>query len=178
MCAPVIFTTLGASQSAAFTMAAVSQIGLIAGGTMMSINAQKQSMRYQQQQAELQRKQYKMQADAAVLEANEQELERKRKYNSQLSTNRALLARMNITQDSASSRAFFSANKEIMRRDVETIKLAGVEKRLQAMYGVQQADVKSNAARSQYKSGVITTVGRSLLSANPIAKEAKLFGYT
>ena len=137
MCAPAAFVALsGGTMSAATagTLAAVTQIGLIAGGTMMSINAQKQAMAYQQQQAALQRRQYKMQADAATLEATEKELERKRKYNSQLSTNRALLAQMNITPDSASSRAFFKANKETMKRDVERIKMAGVEKRLAAMY--------------------------------------------
>ena len=37
MCSPVIFTAMGASAGTASTLAAVSQIGLIAGGTMMSI---------------------------------------------------------------------------------------------------------------------------------------------
>ncbi len=178
MCAPAAFVALsGGTMSAATagTLAAVTQIGLIAGGTMMSINAQKQAMAYQQQQAALQRRQYKMQADAATLEATEKELERKRKYNSQLSTNRALLAQMNITPDSASSRAFFKANKETMKRDVERIKMAGVEKRLAAMYGVQQADVMSSAAKSKYKMGVISTVGRSLLAAKPIAQEGGFY---
>ena len=59
MCSPTIFVAMGASAGTASTLAAVSQIGLIAGGTMMSINAQKQAMRYQQQQAEFQAKQYK-----------------------------------------------------------------------------------------------------------------------
>ena len=85
---------------------------------------------------------------------------------------------MNITPDSASSRAFFKANKETMKRDVERIKMAGVEKRLAAMYGVQQADVMSSAAKSKYKMGVVSTIGRSLLAAKPIAQEGQLFGYT
>ena len=54
MCHPAVFTAMGASTATAGTLAAVSQIGLIAGGTMMSINAQKQAMIYQQQQAEFQ----------------------------------------------------------------------------------------------------------------------------
>ena len=49
--------------------------------------------------------------------------------------------------------------------------MAGVEKRLAAMYGVQQADVMSSAAKSKYKMGVVSTVGRSLLAAKPIAQE-------
>jgi hypothetical protein len=56
--------------------------------------------------------------------------------------------------------------------------MAGVEKRLAAMYGVQQADVMSSAAKSKYKMGVISTVGRSLLASKPIAQEGQLFGYT
>ena len=47
MCHPAVFTAMGASAGTAGTLAAVSQIGLIAGGTMMSINAQKQAMIYQ-----------------------------------------------------------------------------------------------------------------------------------
>ena len=58
MCHPAVFTAMGASAGTAGTLAAVSQIGLIAGGTMMSINAQKQAMIYQQQQAEFQKKQF------------------------------------------------------------------------------------------------------------------------
>jgi hypothetical protein len=46
------------------------------------------------------------------------------------------------------------------------------------MYGVQQADVMSSAAKSKYKMGVISTVGRSLLASKPIAQEGQLFGYT
>ena len=48
--------------------------------TMMSIQAQKASMKMQQQQAEFQRKQFKMQADAAELETVQVENDRKRKY--------------------------------------------------------------------------------------------------
>ena len=99
MCSPVIFTAMGASAGTASTLAAVSQIGLIAGGTMMSINAQKQAMRYQQQQAEFQAKQYKAKADAEYIQTMTEENERKKKYLSQLSTNRAMLSTMNITID-------------------------------------------------------------------------------
>ena len=171
MCSPTIFVAMGASAGTASTLAAVSQIGLIAGGTMMSINAQKQAMRYQQQQAEFQAKQYKAKADAEYIQTMTEENERKKKYLSQLSTNRAMLSTMNITTDSASSRAFFKANKEVVKKDIEKIKLMGNEKRLAALYGVQQADLSGRAAESNFKSGRIATVGRSLMGAYPIAKE-------
>ena len=86
MCSPVIFTAMGGATGSAFlttnaaTLAAVSQIGLIAGGTMMSINAQKQAMRYQQQQAEFQAKQFKAKADAEYIQTMTEENERKKKY--------------------------------------------------------------------------------------------------
>jgi len=171
MCSPTIFVAMGASAGTASTLAAVSQIGLIAGGTMMSINAQKQAMRYQQQQAEFQAKQFKAKADGEYLQTQMQENERKKKYFSQLSSNRAMLSTMNITTDSASSRAFFKANKEVVRKDIEKIKLMGNEKRLAALYGVQQAELTGRAAESKFKSGRIATVGRSLMGAYPIAKE-------
>lgn len=171
MCSPVIFTAMGASAGTASTLAAVSQIGLIAGGTMMSINAQKQAMRYQQQQAEFQAKQYKAKADAEYLQTQVEENERKKRYLSQLSTNRALLTTTGITSDSASYRAFFKANKEVVKKDIEKIKLMGNEKRLAALYGVQQAELTGRAAESKYKSGKVATVGRSLMGAYPIGKE-------
>ena len=171
MCSPTIFVAMGASAGTASTLAAVSQIGLIAGGTMMSINAQKQAMRYQQQQAEFQAKQFKAKADAEYIQTMTEENERKKKYLSQLSTNRAMLSTMNITTDSASSRAFFKANKEVVKKDIEKIKLMGNEKRLAALYGVQQADLSGRAAEAKYQSGKLATVGRSLMSGYPIAKE-------
>jgi len=173
MCSPVIFTTLAPSMAVgtASTLAAVSQIALIAGGTMMSINAQKQAMRYQQQQAEFQAKQFKAKADGEYLQTQLEENERKKRYLSQLSTNRALLSTSGATTDSASYRAFFKANKEVVRKDIEKIKLMGNEKRLAALYGVQQAELSGRAAESKYKSGRIATVGRSLMGAYPIAKE-------
>jgi len=177
MCSPVIFTAMGGATGSAFlttnaaTLAAVSQIGLIAGGTMMSINAQKQAMRYQQQQAEFQAKQYKAKADAEYIQTMTEENERKKKYFSQLSSNRAMLSTMNITTDSASSRAFFKASKEVVKKDIEKIKLMGNEKRLAALYGVQQAELSGRAAEAKYKSGKIATVGRSLMGAYPIAQE-------
>ena len=171
MCSPTIFVAMGASAGTASTLAAVSQIGLIAGGTMMSINAQKQAMRYQQQQAEFQAKQFKAKADGEYLQTQMQENERKKKYFSQLSSNRAMLSTMNITTDSASSRAFFKANKEVVKKDIEKIKLMGNEKRLAALYGVQQSELSGRAAESKFKSGRIATVGRSLMGAYPIAKE-------
>ena len=136
--------------------------------TLMSVQAQKASMKMQQQQAEFQRKQFKMQADAAELETIQAENTRKKKYLTQLNENRALFSKMNITTDSSSYRAFLKANKEVMKKDVQRLKLQGTEKRLAAMYGVQQADLTGRMAKVQYKQGVANTVGRSLLSANKL----------
>jgi len=41
MCVPALFMARGASGTTAATLAAVSQVGIIVGGTMMSVNAQK-----------------------------------------------------------------------------------------------------------------------------------------
>ena len=112
-----------------------------------------------------------MQADAAELETIQAENTRKKKYLTQLNENRALFSKMNITTDSSSYRAFLKANKEVMKKDVQRLKLQGTEKRLAALYGVQQADLTGRMARVQYKQGVATTVGRSLLSANKLYGE-------
>ena len=59
----------------------------------------------------------------------------------------------------------------IIKKDIEKIKLMGNEKRLAALYGVQQADLSGRAAEAKYQSGKLATVGRSLMSGYPIAKE-------
>ena len=82
-----------------------------------------------------------------------------------------MLSTSGITSDSASYRAFFKANKEVVKKDIEKIKLMGNEKRLAALYGVQQAELTGRAAESKYKSGKVATVGRSLMGAYPIGKE-------
>jgi len=171
MCSPVVFTAMGASAGTAATLSAVSTVALIGGTTMMSIQAQKASMKYQQQQAEFQKKQFQMQAKAAELETLQAENTRKRKYLDQLNENRALFSKMNITTDSPSYRAFLKANKEIVKKDLQKIKLKGTEKQLAAMYGSNQADLTGRIATAQYRTGVATTVGRSLLSARPILNE-------
>jgi hypothetical protein len=176
MCHPAVFTAMGASAGTAGTLAAVSQIGLIAGGTMMSINAQKQAMIYQQQQAEFQKKQFKMQADAAEIETIQAENDRKRKYLAQLNENRALFSKMNITTDSPSYRAFLKANKETVKKDIQRLRLKGTEKRLAALYGQTQADLSGRAAESKFRSNRLQTVGRSLMGAYPIADEAGFLG--
>lgn len=173
MCSPVVFTTAFPSMTAATatTLSAVSTVALIGGTTMMSVQAQKASMQYQQQQAEFQKKQFKMQADAAEIETIQAENDRKRKYLNQLNENRALFSKMNITTDSPSYRAFLKANKETVKKDLQRLKLKGTEKRLAALYGVNQADLTGRIAQSNYRMGVATTVGRSLLSARPVLNE-------
>ena len=171
MCHPAVFTAMGATTTTAATLSAVSTVAIIGGTTMMSLQQQKASMKMQQQQAEFQRKQFKMQADAAELETLQAENSRKKKYLNQLNENRALFSKMSITTDSPSYRAFLKANKEIVKKDLQKIKLQGTEKRLAAMYGSSQAQLTGRLAESQYRTGAITTVGRSLLSARPILNE-------
>jgi len=176
MCVPAVFVAMSGGTMAAgtaATLAAVSQVGLILGGTMMSVNAQKQAMAYQQMQYAAQQQAYKNQADSASLETLMVENDRKRKYFSQLSTNRALLSVSGTTQDSASYRAFFKAGKEVVKKDLEKIKLMGAEKRLASLYGVQQAGLAGQAALSAGKAGIISTYGRGLMSTYSVAKETK-----
>lgn len=176
MCVPAAFVALsGGTMTAgtAATLAAVSQVGLIVGGTMMSINAQRQAAAYQQMQYAAQQKAYKDQADAAELQTIMDENDRKRKYLAQISQNRALLSISGTTVDSASNRAFFAAGKEVVKRDLQKIKLMGTEKRLAALYGKQQAGLAASAAGSSAKAGIYATAGRGLMTSYASAKELK-----
>ena len=178
MCVPAVFTAMGASASTAATMAAVSQVALIAGGTMMSVNAQRRAMAYQSMQYATQQKAYKDKADSEALRTLMDENDRKKKYFAQLSENRALLSTSGTTADSASYRAFFKAGKEVVKKDLEKIKLMGTERRLAALYGVQQAGLAGQAAGSAGKAGIISTYGRGLMSGYGIAKETKPSWFT
>jgi aerobic-type carbon monoxide dehydrogenase small subunit (CoxS/CutS family) len=139
--------------------------------TLMSLQAQKQSLRYQQMQQDMLAKQYKDEAEAASIEMQSQEIARKRKYFDNLSSNRALMAASGVSLDSASYRAFLKSNEKIYKKDINTITLAGIEKRTNALRDMQQAQITKRAAKSNYKSGVATTIGRSLLSASSIGSE-------
>jgi len=176
MCVPQVFTAMGMSAPAAATAAAVSQVALIAGGTMMSMNAQRKAMAYQSMQYETQQKQYKDQADSEALRTLMDENDRKKKYLTQISNNRALLSITGTTADSASYRAFFKAGKAVVKSDLEKIKLMGTERRLAALYGVQQAGLASKGVRAGGKAGLITTGARGLMSAYGVSKEMGWFG--
>lgn len=139
--------------------------------TLMSLQAQKQSLRYQQMQQDMLAKQYKDEAEAASIEMQSQEIARKRKYFDNLSSNRALMAASGVSLDSASYRAFLKSNEKIYKKDINTITLAGIEKRTNALRDMQQAQITKRAAKSNYKTGVATTIGRSLLSASSIGSE-------
>jgi hypothetical protein len=135
-------------------------------GTMMQVQAQKQALAYQQMQAKLQEKQYQQQAEAAELEARQRAEERRNEYFDTLSTNRALMAQSGITLDSPSYRAFLEANYDTYKKDIGVINLEGLEKKLSAYYDVQQAQLQQRANEQQYKTNVITTLGRNLLRAS------------
>jgi hypothetical protein len=155
------------------TYLAIAQIALTAYGTMASVNAQKQAMAYQVMQHELQQKQYKDQADSEALKTLMDENDRKKKYLSQIDENRALLSITGTTADSASYRAFFKAGKEVVKTDLQKIKLMGTERRLAALYGVQQAGIASQGVRAGGKAGIISTVGRSLMGGYRVVRETK-----
>ena len=155
------------------TYLAIAQIALTAYGTMASVNAQKQAMAYQVMQHELQQKQYKDQADSEALKTLMDENARKKKYFEQIDENRALLSITGTTTDSASYRAFFKAGKAVVKSDLEKIKLMGTERRLAALYGVQQAGIASQGVRAGGKAGIISTVGRSLMGGYRVVRETK-----
>lgn len=178
MCVPAVFVAMGATPTAAATYAAVSQVALIAGGTMMSMNAQRRAMAYQSMRYETQQKQYKDQADSEALRTLMDENARKKKYFEQIDENRALLSITGTTADSASYRAFFKAGKAVVKSDLEKIKLMGTERRLAALYGAQQAGLASQGVRAGGQAGIYATVGRGLMSAYGIAKETKPSWFT
>lgn len=140
-------------------------------GTLMSLQAQKQSLAYEQMQSRMLEQQYKDQASAIELETIQSILDRKDRYLTQLSENRALMAGSGIDIDSPSYRAFFKANEKAYKKDVGNIKLMGSEERLNALREAQQAQLSGKAAQANYRTSVASTLGRSLLNASSTARE-------
>ncbi len=164
-----LISSVGGS-SAALSFASLAMTGVT---TMMSLQAQKQQMRYSQMQAQLQQKQYKDQANAVELQYKEAELDRKKKYFDRLSSNRALMADSGIDSSSASYRALLQSNYKTQKKDIQNIKLMGLEDRLKSLYGVQQAKLSEQSAKINYRSGVVNTLANA--SSNIIDTGRELF---
>ncbi len=173
MC-PATITAITTAVSAN-PMMAVGAVSMLGQGvsTIASIGAQKQSMQYQQMQAKMEERQYKSQAAAETLQARQQQLDRKKSFLNELSTNRALMASSGIEMDSPSYRAFLKSNEKTAKKDINAIGLMGAEARLSNLRDAQQSALTGRAAKANYKSGVATTIGRSLLSAGSTYNEFK-----
>jgi len=140
-------------------------------GTMMSMQSQKQSLQYQQMQYAMQERQYKAEADAYALEIKDKELTRKQKFNQELSENRALMAQSGITLDSPSYRAFLKSNRDVMKRDIQSLRTMGLEGRLNALYNAQQAKLSSSAAKINYQTNVMNTLTNTASNVFDLSKE-------
>lgn len=140
-------------------------------GTMMQLQAQKQALAYQQMQARLQEKQYQQEAEAYALEVRQKELDRRNLYNSQLSENRALMAASGIDLDSPSYRAFLKKNEQVMREDVQTLRDMSLEARLSALYNKQQAQLSAQAAKVNYRTGVLGTLTSTASNLYDLGRE-------
>ena len=175
MC-PATIAAISGAASASSGMQILGAVSMLGQGisTISSINAQKQSMQYQQMQAKMEERQYKSQAEAETLQARQQQLDRKKSYLSQLSTNRALMSSSGIEMDSSSYRAFLKANEKTAKKDINAIGLMGAEARLDKLRDAQQSAMTGRAAKANYQSGVATTVGRSLLSGASMYNEFKV----
>jgi len=167
MC-PGLVTATGLSTSTLLGTVSMVGQGL---GTLMSLQSERQSLAYQQMQSRMLEQQYKDQANAIELQTIQSILDRKDRYLTQLSENRALMAGSGIDIDSPSYRAFFKANEKTYKKDVGNIKLMGSEERLNALREAQQAQLSGKAAQANYRTSVASTLGRSLLTANNTARE-------
>jgi len=140
-------------------------------GTMMQVQAQKQALAYQQMQAKLQERQYQQEAEAYALEMRQKELERRNNYNYQLAENRALMAASGIDLDSPSYRAFLKKNEQVKKEDIQALRDMTLEGRLSALYNKQQAQLSAQAAKVNYRTGVLGTLTSSASNLYDLGRE-------
>ena len=158
---------------------AVSLLGIIsiAGqgiGTLLSLRSQQQALAYQQMQAQMQVQQYEDAAVAVELQTIQAQIDRRERYTSQLSENRALMAQSGITFDSPSYRAFLKANEKIYKQDINRLRMQGTEQLVGTLREAEQSRLTGRAAGVTARTEGLGTIGRSLLRASDTAKEFDL----
>jgi hypothetical protein len=159
----MFFATLLPMVSTLFTPTTMAIFSMAFQGisTMMQVNQQQESARYEQQRLDLQAQQYEDQAARAVIEANGKELERKKEYLGNVSQNRTAMSSTGVDLNSASFRALMAANKKTMKQDMRNIAISGVENRINSLYAREDALISKKAA-AHTTGDTLSTIGKGI----------------
>lgn len=145
----------------------LSAAGRIYGGSLQQ-QYYNQSAQLEQQKFAEQQKQMKAQIERDKLEARAQELDRRRTYLRNLSSNQSQMAVSGVTMASASYSALLDSNKDTYFRDVDYIRMLGKERNYVNKTELEQSNIAQRSAQSQYKTQAKGNLVNTLLDANKL----------
>lgn len=145
----------------------LSAAGRIYGGSLQQ-QYNNQAAQLEQQKFIEQQKQMKAQIERDKLEARAQELDRRRTYLRNLSSNQSQMAVSGVTMASASYSALLDSNKDTYFRDVDYIRMLGKERNYVNKTELEQSNIAQRSAQSQYKTQAKGNVVNTLLDANKL----------
>lgn len=143
----------------------VSTAGRLYGGSLQQQYNNRAAELEQQKYIE-QQKQMKAQIERDKLEARAQELDRRRTYLRNLSSNQSQMAVSGATIASASYSALLDSNKDTYFRDVNYIKMLGKERDYVNKTELEQSNIAQRSAQKQYKTQAKANTVKTLLDAS------------
>ena len=147
----------------------LSAAGRIYGGSLQQ-QYNNQAAQLEQQKFVEQQKQMKAQIERDKLEARAQELDRRRTYLRNLSSNQSQMAVSGVTMASASYSALLDSNKDTYFRDIDYIRMLGKERNYVNKTELEQSNIAQRSAQSQYKTQAKANVVNTLLDARKLYK--------
>jgi hypothetical protein len=136
---------LTASAITTQSLMTAASVGLTVGSGVMSMYNQKASSDMQKAKFEAQKQRYKSEEKSAFIEEKAATNKRKRDYVDNYNKKLALQSRMGRTLQSGSTDAILSADRNVLKRDLDYIGLSGFEKRLYNSQMAQESELAKQA---------------------------------
>ena len=157
-------STIGRASSAIFGAGSLGTLGTYASLGMSAYSGRLQGDAQMQQarNAEIQAQQARANADRERLKYRAEELERRKKYISDLSSSRALMAKYGYTMQSPSANAVLRKNRETYMLDQNAIRMTGVDQVLQQSRQAQVLQGEASQLRKSARKQPFMAVGRNL----------------
>ena len=157
-------STIGRASSAIFGAGSLGTLGTYASLGMSAYSGRLQGDAQMQQarNAEIQAQQARANADRERLKYRAEELERRKKYISDLSSSRALMAKYGYTMQSPSANAVLRKNRETYMLDQNAIRMTGIDQVLQQSTQAQVLQGEAGQLRKSASKAPFMAVGRNL----------------
>jgi|11BtaG_2_1085332.scaffolds.fasta_scaffold17003_1 hypothetical protein len=144
---------------------------LSTGLSLMQYNAERTRAGYEIAQARYQQQQYKEEIERQRLEEIQKANERKRRYMSEFSSNRAIAAASGIDIASASYQALFKSNKETYLKDRDALRMSSLDEIVRSRQNLQLAKMKEAGAKRSGTLSGLQALGTGLLKTKQILDE-------